>query len=212
MVQPAIKTPINDTVIEIDEETSITFTCEATGDPMPTLMWSRTSEPLSDRISMGNAVITEDGSVSINLTIIDATRGDTGEYVCTANNCVGDDSRVVKITINCKFDIAFLTLFYFLLSCAANPVIISNITDVSDNESDLAILICQAVGQPIPDISWYFNDVMISNSSKYMIVSKSLNTTTIENTLTVYNITSADVGVYTCTATNDVGNDTSNGM
>ena len=92
------------------------------------------------------------------------------------------------------------------------PVIISSIKDVNEDNSNLAIFICQAVGQPIPNISWYFDDVMISNSSKYMIVSKSLNTTTIENTLTVYNITSADVGVYTCTATNDVGNDTSNGM
>ena len=45
-----------------------------------------------------------------------------------------------------------------------------------------------------------------------MIVSNSLNATTTENTLTVYNITSADVGVYTCTATNVVGSDTSNGM
>ena len=95
---------------------------------------------------------------------------------------------------------------------AANPVIISDITDVNEDESNLAIFICQAVGQPIPNISWYFNDVMISNSSKYMIVSNSLNTTTTENTLTVYNITSADVGVYTCTATNVASNDTSNGM
>ena len=92
------------------------------------------------------------------------------------------------------------------------PVIISDITDVSNSQSDVAIFVCQVVGQPIPNISWYFNDVMISNSSKYMIVSNSLNTTTTENTLTVYNITSADVGVYTCTATNVAGNDTSNGM
>ena len=98
------------------------------------------------------------------------------------------------------------------LSFAVSPVIISNITDISDNESDFAIFICQAVGSPILDISWYLNNAMISNSSKYMIMSKLLNTTTIENTLTVYDITSADVGVYTCTATNDVGNDTSNGM
>ena len=93
-----------------------------------------------------------------------------------------------------------------------SPVITSNIIDISDNESDLAIFICQAVGPPVPNISWYFNDVMISNSSKYMIVSNSLNTTTTENTLTVHNITSADVGVYTCTGTNVAGSDTSNGM
>ena len=108
--------------------------------------------------------------------------------------------------------VIIIILLLLLKSVAASPVIISNITDISDSESDLAIFVCQAVGQPIPNISWYFNDVMISNSSKYMIVSNSLNTTTTENTLTVYNITSADVGVYTCTATNAVGSDTSNGM
>ena len=116
MVQPVIKTPINDTVIEIDEETGITFTCEATGDPMPTLMWSRISKTLSDRVSMGNAVITEDGSVSVKLTIINASREDTGEYVCTANNCVGNDSRSVQVTINCKFYIALLKCIVLLLN------------------------------------------------------------------------------------------------
>ena len=216
MVQPVIKTPINVTAIEINEGTNITLTCEAIGDPIPTLMWSRT-EHLSNRVSMNNyAVLTEDGSVSVNLTIINATREDTGEYVCIANNCVSNDSSSVKITINCKFNIAFLKciilLLKFLLSLTDKPVIISDITDVNEDESDLAVFVCQAVGQPIPNISWYFNDIMISNSSKYMIVSNSLNTTTSENTLTVYNITSADVGVHTCTATNVAGSDTSNGI
>ena len=43
-----------------------------------------------------------------------------------------------------------------------------------------------------------------------MIMSRSLNITTTENTLTVYNVTSSDVGVYTCIATNIIGSDTSN--
>ena len=69
------------------------------------------------------------------------------------------------------------------------------------------------MGEPVPDISWYFNGVMINvsdNSSKYMIMSRSLNITTTENTLTVYNVTSSDVGVYTCTTTNIIGSDISN--
>ena len=71
------------------------------------------------------------------------------------------------------------------------------------------------MGEPVPDISWYFNDVMINvsdNSSKYMIMSRSLNITTTENTLTVYNLTSSDVGTYTCTASNFIGHDTSSGI
>ena len=69
--------------------------------------------------------------------------------------------------------------------------------------------------EPVPDISWYFNDVMINvsdNSSKYMIVSRSLNITTTENTLTVYNVTSSDVGTYTCNASNIIVTVTSSGI
>ena len=71
------------------------------------------------------------------------------------------------------------------------------------------------MGEPVPDISWYFNDVMINvsdNSSKFMIVSRSLNITTIKNTLTVYNVTSSDVGTYTCKASNIIGSDTGSGI
>ena len=75
----------------------------------------------------------------------------------------------------------------------------------------MANFTCTAIGEPVPDISWYFNDVMINvsdNSSKYMIVSRSLNITTTENTLTVYNVTSSNVGFYACIATNMQGSDT----
>ena len=70
------------------------------------------------------------------------------------------------------------------------------------------------MGEPVPDISWCFNGVMINvsdNSTKYMIMSRSLNITTTENTLRVYNVTSSDVGTYTCNATNVVGNDSTSG-
>ena len=81
------------------------------------------------------------------------------------------------------------------------------------NQKENVSFLCQSDGEPVPDISWYFNGVMIniSDSSKYMITSRSINTTTTENTLTVYSVASSDVGAYTCTATNTLGNDTSHG-
>ena len=87
--------------------------------------------------------------------------------------------------------------------------------EIIDQEENVTFL-CEAVGEPVPNISWYFNDVMIinvsDNSSKYMIVSRSLNITTTENTLTVYNVTSSDVGKYTCNASNIIGSVTSSGI
>ena len=95
------------------------------------------------------------------------------------------------------------------------PGIQNLIKDEVRNETENVTLLCEAVGEPVPDISWYFNDVMINvsdNSSKYMIVSRSLNITTTENTLTVYNVTSSEVGTYTCSASNIIGSVTSSGI
>jgi len=85
------------------------------------------------------------------------------------------------------------------------------LSDVVDDERDLTT--CQATGEPVPNISWYFNDAIInvSDTSKYMITSTSINVTTTENTLTVYNVTSSDVGTYTCNATNTLGSAISHG-
>ena len=86
--------------------------------------------------------------------------------------------------------------------------------EVRDQTGNFTFL-CQAVGEPVPDISWLFNGVKINvsdNSSEYMIMSRSLNITTTENTLTVYNVTSSDVGTYTCNSSNIIGSVTSSGI
>ena len=110
--------------------------------------------------------------------------------------------------VNCT-GITMKSQFYL----AVAPEILSEIVDSIGEGSDLATFTCQATGKPVPTISWYFNDVMIneSDANKYMIISTSLNTTTTENTLTVYNVTSSDVGTYTCNATNTIGSDISHG-
>ena len=71
------------------------------------------------------------------------------------------------------------------------------------------------MGEPVPNITWYFNGVMVNvsnNSSKYMIMSRSLNITTTENAFTVYNVASSDVGTYTCNASNFIENAKSSGI
>ena len=107
------------------------------------------------------------------------------------------------------------------VSSLNNFAVIPSINNSIENENEISnqtenvTFSCQAVGEPVPDISWYFNGVMINvsdNSSKYMIMSRSLNITTTENTLTVYNVTSSDVGTYTCNSSNIIGSVTSSGI
>ena len=95
------------------------------------------------------------------------------------------------------------------------PSIENSIKNEVRNQNENVTFLCQVVGEPIPNISWYFNGVMINvsdNSSKYMIMSGSLNITTTKNTLTVYNVTSSDVGTYTCISSNLIGTITSSGI
>ena len=84
--------------------------------------------------------------------------------------------------------------------------------DQTQNEGDTASFTCQATGEPVPTISWYFNGVLLVNGMKHMIPMMSLNTTTINSTLTIMNVQSSDVGTYTCNTTNVVSTDTSSGV
>ena len=99
--------------------------------------------------------------------------------------------------------------------CTVAPSIENSIDNEIRDQTENVTFLCQAVGEPVPDISWYFNGVMINvsdNSSKYMIMSRLLNITTTENTLTVYNVTSSDVGTYTCNASNFIKNAETSGI
>jgi len=94
------------------------------------------------------------------------------------------------------------------------PTITTEVEDQTQNEGGTISFTCQATGESVPAISWYFNSVPVNetNTMKYIISMLSLNTTTINNTLTIMNVESSDVGTYTCNATNVVSSDTSSGV
>ena len=82
----------------------------------------------------------------------------------------------------------------------------------TQNEGDTASFTCQATGQPVPTISWYFNGTLLVNGMEHMISMMSLNTTTNSSTLTIMNVQSSDVGTYTCNVTNVISTDNSSGV
>ena len=55
---------------------------------------------MSDSVSVPNGYgnVTR---VSVNLTITNASREDTGEYMCSASNYIGSNSDNVGITVQC---------------------------------------------------------------------------------------------------------------
>uniref|UniRef100_A0A8D2NF46 Ig-like domain-containing protein n=1 Tax=Zonotrichia albicollis TaxID=44394 RepID=A0A8D2NF46_ZONAL len=105
--------------------------------------------------------------------------------------------------------IGFLHLFrnnhhYFLLiffiSAGEAPAIKKEMQDVTTKLGEAAQLTCQIVGRPLPDIKWYRFGKELVQSRKYKMSSDGRN-----HTLTVMTDEQEDEGLYTCMATNDVG-------
>ena len=94
------------------------------------------------------------------------------------------------------------------------PSIENTIDDEIRNHSDYVTFLCITAGEPVPTITWCFNNSVSiqQNTSKYMIVSRSLNKAVTENTLTVYNVTSSDAGIFTCESMNSVGSTSKSGI
>ena len=81
------------------------------------------------------------------------------------------------------------------------------------NEGGIASFNCQASGEPLPTISWYFNGVALddSNTAKYTITDRLLPNANM-SVLNIMDVESSDSGTYTCNATNVVSTDTSSGV
>ena len=102
----------------INETNSATILCEAIGYPPPTVIWSSSNEDLSDRVLVSDSVSVSTGygnvtRVSVNLIITNAIREDTGEYICSANNSIGDDYKNVSIIVQCKLFVSVYVCKYY---------------------------------------------------------------------------------------------------
>ena len=102
---------------------------------------------------------------------------------------------------------------FLILYTLVQAEITDGVIDMLENETNPITFSCQAIGEPVPNISWYFNGELIdvSNASKY-IISNSSNGTVVIGLLTIMNTQSSDVGRYTCFAENFVGSDQSPGV
>ena len=85
--------PQNET---ITEGNSVTFSCEAIGNPSPSISWTKKGSPLSN---IGDPRITE---LNGKLTITNVNRTDGGEYRCVACNILGQaTSNPATLNVQC---------------------------------------------------------------------------------------------------------------
>ena len=83
----------------VTESNNVTLSCNASGNPVPTITWTRNGSVLTSsvpRISFGEE--------SKELKITSINRADSGEYRCVANNSEGNvTSDAATLDVQCEY-------------------------------------------------------------------------------------------------------------
>ena len=89
-------------IVIANKTNSVIFTCEAIGEPSPTISWHFNDVMInqSDKYIMHAAGVP--GKVESSLTIINPVSSDAGTYTCHAENVVGSDNSSGILTVNGK--------------------------------------------------------------------------------------------------------------
>ncbi|XP_069649070.1 immunoglobulin superfamily member 10 isoform X2 [Haliaeetus albicilla] len=164
--------------------------CKASGSPAPEISWS-----LPDGTVINNAMLADDSghrsrryvlfdNGTLYLNKVGVTEG--GDYTCYAENTLGRDEMKIRITV-----------------IMAAPQIKHNYkTYVKVKAGGIALLDCEAVGEPKPKIFWLLpsSDMISSSTARHFLHAN--------GSLSVSQVKLLDAGEYMCVARNPGGDDT----
>ncbi|XP_051232997.1 hemicentin-1 isoform X2 [Dicentrarchus labrax] len=178
-VPPSIDGPAEERVVETISN-PVTFACDATGIPPPSLAWLKNGRPIENSESLEMHIF----SGGSKLQIARSQLSDSGTYTCVASNVEGKARKSYHLTIQVPPSISGSEL--------------PSEMGVLLNES--VQLVCRARGTPTPTIQWLKDGEVINNTRN-----QELRISPDGSTLTVTGAQTTDSGKYTCVATNTAG-------
>ncbi|XP_036944121.1 neural cell adhesion molecule 1b isoform X8 [Acanthopagrus latus] len=182
-VKPKITYIVNQSTSEMAEQ--VTLTCEASGDPTPTISWSYGERVFTEGEQSldGNVVVRSDARVS-SLTLKYVKYTDAGQYLCTARSAIGEDEQTANLEVRYAPKIHGSVAVY---TWEGNAVNIS--CEVKAHPSDISIMWLRD-GLQLPNSNTTNIKIFRTPSSSYLQI-----TPDSEN----------DFGSYNCTASNEMG-------
>ncbi|CAM9106792.1 unnamed protein product, partial [Lampetra planeri] len=182
-VKPKITYIVNQSTSEMEEQ--VTLTCEASGDPTPTISWSYGERVFTDGEQSldGNVVVRSDARVS-SLTLKYVKYTDAGQYLCSARSAIGEDEQPAYLEVRYAPKIHGVVAVY---TWEGNAVNIS--CEVKAHPDEVVIV-------------WLRDGLQLPNSNTTnMRVFRSLSASYLQITPQSEN----DFGSYNCTASNEMG-------
>uniref|UniRef100_A0A3B3CYN8 Neural cell adhesion molecule 1a n=2 Tax=Oryzias melastigma TaxID=30732 RepID=A0A3B3CYN8_ORYME len=193
-VQPKITYLNNKTASEFDEE--VILTCEASGDPTPTISWSSESTIFTEGEQASwtrpdkyesldrNIVVYSHARVS-SLTLKNVQFTYAGQYLCIASNSIGQDSQSVYLEVR------------------YSPKILGRVASYTW-EKNPANISCEVDAHPEANVVWFKDGSQLPSANTTNV--KIYNMPTVSY-LEITPESQIDFGNYNCTATNELGSE-----
>lgn len=182
-VQPKITYLNNQTALEFDEE--VTLTCEASGDPTPTISWSYGNRVFTEgEQSLDRNVVVRSHARVSSLTLKNVQFTYAGQYVCTASNSIGQDNQQMFLEVRYAPKVRGPVAVY---TWEGNPTNIS----------------CEVDAHPEASVVWFRDDFQLPTPNISNI--KIYNTPSVSYLEVTPDPQKNDFGSYNCTASNAMG-------
>ncbi|XP_064158689.1 roundabout homolog 2 isoform X4 [Anguilla rostrata] len=164
-----------------------TFPCETKGNPQPAVFWQKEG---SQNLLFPNQPQQPNSRFSVSpsgdLTISSVQRADAGYYICQALTVAGSILAKAQLEVT------------DVLTDRPPPIIRQGPANQSLGIDGVALLKCQASGDPIPTVSWLKDGVSLLGKDPRMSLQE-LGSLQIKNTRV------SDSGIYTCVAASSSG-------
>ncbi|XP_035685939.1 neural cell adhesion molecule 2-like isoform X2 [Branchiostoma floridae] len=154
------------------------FTCSATGSVTGLAWFDPDQNQITDDTSQDVHVQARGNSIRLKFSNIQ--RDNAGIYYCRATG-TNDDGTTQDLEATIK-----LIIFEAISFVDPSPTQTATVAQTAN-------LVCQAAGEPVPEVNWYRNGVFIANGGRFQ---KDPDT----NSLQIVNVTLEDEDTYTCEA------------
>uniref|UniRef100_A0A3P9NRG7 Roundabout, axon guidance receptor, homolog 2 (Drosophila) n=1 Tax=Poecilia reticulata TaxID=8081 RepID=A0A3P9NRG7_POERE len=171
----------------VSQGRTATFPCEAKGNPQPAVFWQKEGSqillfPSQPPQSNSRFSVSPGGE----LTISSVQRADAGYYICQALTVAGSILAKAQLEVT------------DVLIDRPPPIIRQGPSNQTLGMDSVALLKCQASGDPIPSVSWLKDGVSLLGKDSRMSLQEL-------GSLQIKNIKLSDSGIYTCVATSSSG-------